>query len=301
MAQILADKITLRVNNTKVVLNQNFGWSLLAEAEEACTLFLHENRFTLLTKEDIEEILVKRKIISETWQRDLVQAYSQQTLYQEAIYNARNNTVELKRARNRLKSLRSNIYSLMEAMAPYTGFSTEYLAENFKLRYMIARSVNKKLSYRFIDMIFREYISRQPREKDIRGFCRSETWRALWGAKKGASIKCLPFTPVQQQLVQFSKMYDGIHKSMDPPEQRVINDDDMLDGWISIKNKEDSDKSSSSRTTSKAEQHSNVFYFTKDKAEAQEIINSNPINVIESQYKEQRQIAKGGTVKKYAR
>jgi len=38
----------------------------------------------------------------------------------------------------------------------------------------------------------------------------------------------------QQLLLMWSRMYDSIQESVEPPEMDVIEDDDMLDGWLSI-------------------------------------------------------------------
>jgi hypothetical protein len=71
--------------------------------------------------------------------------------------------------------------------------------------------------------------------EQLRAIARSGLWRSMWncdkknpfGVKGGAYL-----SDDQRGLINFSIMYDSVYDHTDCPEDFVIEDDDMLDGWI---------------------------------------------------------------------
>ena len=67
-----------------------------------------------------------------------------------------------------------------------------------------------------------------------RELARSEPWRNYWGSDKSNLFgrPAIDLTEEQRSLVLYSKMYDGAYEHPDCPEEDVIKDDDMFDGWM---------------------------------------------------------------------
>ena len=42
---------------------------------------------------------------------------------------------------------------------------------------------------------------------------------------------------INQKTCYMVKVYDNVHESMDAPTDRVIEDDDMLDGWFKVQSR----------------------------------------------------------------
>ncbi len=67
-----------------------------------------------------------------------------------------------------------------------------------------------------------------------RELARSEPWRNYRGSDKSNIFgkPAIDLTEEQRSLVLYSKMYDGAYEHPDCPEENVIKDDDMFDGWM---------------------------------------------------------------------
>ena len=133
-------------------------------------------------------------------------------------------------------------------------------------------------------------------EKAIREIAKTEPWRSLWilseskvfelFANKGKEL-----TPDQRNLLIWSRMYDNIHESMDCPPDEVIEDDDMLDGWLLIQKKkreqeqvqnEVANKTSNSKISNSDE----IFVMAGTQEDANKINSSNSFH--NQQIKKQR-------------
>lgn len=72
--------------------------------------------------------------------------------------------------------------------------------------------------------------------EDFRKIARSDTWRPMWNlGKKTGNLFTRPvsmMTRDQIALCSFSTMYDNVYESTESPPERVIEDDDCLDGWF---------------------------------------------------------------------
>ena len=88
------------------------------------------------------------------------------------------------------------------------------------------------------------------------------------------------FTRDQLSLCTYSTMYDNVHESMDSPNEKVIEDDDCLDGWFIVQQrKRDKDKKQqevdSMITNPKIANSQEVFVVARDNEAAQEIYDLN--------------------------
>ena len=73
---------------------------------------------------------------------------------------------------------------------------------------------------------------------DFRMIARNDPWRAMWmiGKTTGSLLgKCAAqFTVNQTQLCTYSSMYDNVYESSERPNDKIIDDDDCLDGWFIV-------------------------------------------------------------------
>jgi hypothetical protein len=73
---------------------------------------------------------------------------------------------------------------------------------------------------------------------DIRAVARSNMWRTIWTAgKKSVGVFSKPSTELtrdQLTLMSFSSMYDNVYEHPDCPDDKIIEDDDCLDGWFIV-------------------------------------------------------------------
>ena len=72
----------------------------------------------------------------------------------------------------------------------------------------------------------------------LREIAKSGEWKTIWSTskKQGAIFgkSGIELTDEQRSLIAWSLMYDNIHESPECPVDKVVDDDDALDGWMII-------------------------------------------------------------------
>lgn len=69
-------------------------------------------------------------------------------------------------------------------------------------------------------------------EREFREIVRNEPWRTYWSCGNPFGKASIDLTEDQRTLIIISKMYDNIYESPECPSQEILEDDDVLDGWI---------------------------------------------------------------------
>tara|TARA_Y100001963_G_scaffold29303_2_gene39815 strand:+ start:7190 stop:8239 length:1050 start_codon:yes stop_codon:yes gene_type:complete len=85
-----------------------------------------------------------------------------------------------------------------------------------------------------IEQCILEVSRNQITAQQSRELSRTEPWRNYWGANKTDifGLPSIDLTEEQRSLMLYSKMYDGAYEHPECPEDSVIQDDDMFDGWM---------------------------------------------------------------------
>lgn len=136
----------------------------------------------------------------------------------------------------------------------------------------------KGLSVEFVLHLFHDKILS---EKQTREVARNDPWRTVWMLRDSNSYKLFAnegreLSVDQKNLLVWSRMYDNIQESMDCPDDDVIEDDDLLDGWFIVQRKKrESEKAESdfdnSTKNDKIKNSSEIFMVPSNKKEAEKI------------------------------
>ena len=130
----------------------------------------------------------------------------------------------------------------------------------------------------YLDAIFEESV--------IRDLARSEPWKSTWILRKDTNVSIFAnadgrdLTIDQKNLLIWSKTYDNIKESPDCPDDYVVEDDLLLDGWFIFQaKKNEAEKSKQdveqSITNSKIANSSEIFVMASSKKEAEKINKAN--------------------------
>ena len=137
-----------------------------------------------------------------------------------------------------------------------------------------------------ISIIMEHYSSEQITPETMRAIARKEPWRSMWKHGKESNLLGKPsseFTKDQLALCMYSSMYDNVYQSSESPNEKVIEDDDCLDGWfISQRRKYEKDKKKQELegmiTNPNIANSQEVFVVAADQEAAQEIYDlNNPV------------------------
>ncbi len=116
-----------------------------------------------------------------------------------------------------------------------------------------------------------------------RKIARSASWRSMWSSGKDTSLFGRPsceYTKDQLTLCTYSKMYDNVYEHPDSPTEKVIQDDDCLDGWfIFQKRKREKEKKKSEVQglikNQKIANSGEIFVMAQDENEASNVYDIN--------------------------
>ena len=155
----------------------------------------------------------------------------------------------LKLTRKSLQSNKNRLNQLLNIKNNFRNNTLEGYAESAKSEYIICNTLycnNKKIfkledinsknhqEYNLFNSLVNEIYKQTVSVTDIRILARSSLWKTYWSANKEHIFNgpVSEWTDDQRSLVNYSRMYDNVYEHPDCPEDFVIEDDDMLDGWF---------------------------------------------------------------------
>ena len=128
------------------------------------------------------------------------------------------------------------------------------------------------------------YNSNQISSDQFRLVARSEPWRSMWniGKKQGNAFgkPACELSKDQISLSSYSSMYDNVYESSEAPDEKVIEDDDCLDGWF-ISQRRQYDRQKKKKQSEdliknpKIANSQEIFLVAKDQEEASRIYDIN--------------------------
>ena len=144
-------------------------------------------------------------------------------------------------------------------------------------------------------------------ERDVRELARSEPFRSVWLMKSDTGQKLFLNTPDreitfdQRNISVWSRMYDNVQESQECPNEDVINDDDLLDGWFIIQKKKQEKERLISEvdnmtSNDKIAGSQEIFIFTDSRQEAENINSANTIHSQKLKQNRMKQIKQAGVI-----
>lgn len=163
-----------------------------------------------------------------------------------SLYENRLNTKTLKTSRQNLAQLNNQLNKIYLQKNELYQHTLEGYANSIKNEYILCNCLyndkNKKVfefnsnnSYILFNSLINTSNEQIITVEQLRAIARGGIWRSMWncdkqnpfGVKGGAYL-----SDDQRGLINFSIMYDSVYDHTECPEDFVIEDDDMLDGWI---------------------------------------------------------------------
>jgi hypothetical protein len=124
-------------------------------------------------------------------------------------------------------------------------------------------------------------------EDTIRTIAKSEQWSTIWSSSKKNgkgvfSVEGTGLTHDQRRLILWSSLYDNVGESSECPSDKLVQDDDALDGWLIVKRKERERETLKTQTESKLSEKiskaDEIYLVADDIEEAREIDKLNNVH-----------------------
>lgn len=223
-----------------------------------------------------------------------------------------NNQIKIRNSLNNSKNTLNNIRSIK---TEFIANTLEGYAASIKNEFIICSSLfkNNKQIFNFDNQdsdssslsYFNELVNEINRHNisitNFRKLARHYTWRSYWNIKNNSMFPgtVSEWTDDQRSLISFSQMYDSVYEHPDCPNDKIIDDDDMLDGWMIVQ-KRKIEKAKKQATIDDINPNlknaSEVFLFGQKREEVDEILSLNSKESLHRLKEKMRYIQEVGSV-----
>lgn len=197
---------------------------------------------------------------------------------------------ELKTIKGSIKRMERDFLKLKQKKIQFDYLTCSGVA-NFARKSWILSKTTKNLDGSDFDFvkysissILEFYSDKEITPKDFRKVARLDSWRSMWNSSKDRGNvfdkpSCF-LDKNQLSLVSYSQMYDNVYESMEKPDDKIIEDDDCLDGWFIVQRRKHEQDRKERETenllsNSKIANSQEVFLTARSQEEAQNIYDMN--------------------------
>jgi hypothetical protein len=159
--------------------------------------------------------------------------------------------------------------------------------------------------HKSISEILSDWQSSVINEAEYRELAREDPWRGIWSASKNGGqlfdrMVC-EYTASQKTLISWTRMYDAISESPNAPGESVIEDNDLVDGWLIKQGREkkmaDGQKGAEDLFSDKVANSGEIFIVTgNDKEDAGRVNKLNDPMSVQAKKSRFNVLKDGGTV-----
>lgn len=230
------------------------------------------------------------------------------------LYKSFLNPTKQKTIRKQLDKLKNQYNRLYTVRHSFDYITIEGYCNNIKNDYILANSIlnmDNKLVFdcdNDVDGFLLKNISSHLSQNSLeistfKKIARSALWRNYWSANKNNLFDkpVINWTDEQKTLVVLTKMYDSVSEHPESPPDLVIEDDDMLEGWMILQRKENEKEKNKRRNEKvlpgKLNNAQEVFLMANSKEEAQNIYSMNDQQSIGIIKERQNLLSKGHSIK----
>jgi hypothetical protein len=279
------------------------------------------------TKEQLNFHLSFRNIWNEQSEKRLKELEEVLETLKVNLYRALYKKQDQKAIRKQIKSTEGSIQKLYSKKHSLDYMLLEYHATLIKYEFLTAICIvdndtnNPIYTYDNFwnsdDKILQKFLVYKEQnglsQSDLRYLARSDPFRGMWSLAKENVFNISPteFSEDQKNIVIYSRMYDSIYENPERPTEDVIEDDDMLDGWIIMQRKNaekdrkqrEADnilgKKGVSNSRSNSDSAGEIFIFAESGDDAGRVKDLNDINAQRISKIRSDAIAKKGTLEEH--
>lgn len=239
--KILSGQVRCVIDND-VYIYRHPTASVLAQSEQIYLDTVRLLKYDCLFQDD----LILNMIKYDLWSPELEVEYKAYGKNVEnlkvSLYEAYTQFKKRDEIRDRLEKLRKRFIELIKKRNIYDNCSIESIANDFKMNYIITQVIEPKINpedNELANKLLFEIVNKSIPDHEIRQLSKLEEWKAMWYSSGACAYHVFgkPITELsgeQISLINWSRFYDRILENYESPPPEVIEDDDMLDGWVIV-------------------------------------------------------------------
>lgn len=238
--QIRCNKYTAQGKDTFIIKSPSN--EIKYEASEIYEEALRRASFYEIMNEDrLENYLIRNKLWSPEKQARLEALPKEIDDLKVSLFESINNGEARARHRADLEVKRKAVEELYIEKHSFDYLTCSGFAAYIKSKFILSNTVFKNGGPFYVnsdacyDSILSMVADARLTETEYREISRTDPWRSYWNLSKNQNLfgfSVSEYSDEQRNLCSWSKMYDSIYESSESPHDSVIEDDDMLDGWM---------------------------------------------------------------------
>lgn len=250
-----------------------------------------------ITDEDIKYYLTDVGLINDKFDDEIKKLNEHEEELKLEAYKQRINPPKVKMLKTSITSINRKIITMLSNKHSMDHLTLKGYVEICRNNYVLMKSIRNAEGRRIninnnailCDSIIRTQASSVLNTEVLRELARTDPWRSIWNASKdhypfGNTV--VEATDNQKNLCSYSGMYDNIYKHPDCPNDAVISDNVLLDGWMIFERR----KSEQEKNDAGKDEHNGaheVFLMAENKEHKEQIDKMNSIHA--KQIKSQRE------------
>lgn len=153
-----------------------------------------------------------------------------------------------------------------------------------------------------LDCAMGQIYSRKPSNAELREIARTDPWRTYWNISRNNpfSISLIDLSDEQRTVLLYSKMYDSCYDHPECPSEEIMEDDDMLDGWLIMnRRKREQDKQTDAINEHIDKKHGNareVFVVAESEKGVEKINQLNSVEAVIAKKRKAKMLQAKGQV-----
>lgn len=190
--------------------------------------------------------------------------------FQVDMYKNRNNSQKVSSLQTLINRARKKQEQIQEKKLLFDSYTDEGFANQSRLFYLVHNSIfHQDELYDFtgslnFDICLKYYIDSFIPSDSIREIARTVPWVNRWAGIKANGVifsEGSNLSQAQELLLMWSSFYDSVSEAYEKPESFVIQNDDMLDGWLILQKDKDKGKDDSLISKNKRIQRAQEIYY----------------------------------------
>lgn len=247
----------------------------------------------LFTTDELRQLIVRLGYWGKDKDKELEKFSKDIDDFKVKLYELIYRPTEFTKVKKLIAMARANYTRLSDLKDSLSYLSCEGYANVIRSRYLIGVSLYSDLKTplfkedaqfwnsdsQFLELATSNYVGSKITEAQFREVCRTEPWRSFWACSKDAphlfGKPIVDFTEEQRELSLWSSLYDSVYEHSDSPNDKVIADDDALDGWIihhkRLRDKNKNEQKLDNSLSDKMKKAQELYIPVGSREEAQEI------------------------------
>ena len=242
----------------------------------------------IYTKDEMLEIMKEQGVWSDKEEEEIEQTRKSMEDVKIQIYKSFFNAPKREKIRDKLKELQKKQLKLLSKKHANDQNNCEGIATYAKWNWVIENSTytedNNKYDFSDVGIatVLRKYNADNLDLDQFRELARTDPWRSIWASsqtpesifKRAAS----ELSSDQQTLLSWTRLYDSIAESPEMPSDKIVDDDDAIDGWLIEQRKKREKEKNKFKLDGYDDKHQGadeVYVMASSKEEAAEVYDMN--------------------------